>query len=333
MLLPWVVSQLLAGVALVAAGSWPFDDGLVFDSFRRWDGSYYLVIAELGYGPVEAVFPRWPFAPGLPGVIRVVSDLGIDPHLGVHVVNQLAFLAALLGIRRLALRHGSATAAALATWSLALFPAAFVFSMVYPSALFLAAMVWAFVLVEDGHDLGAGLLAAGATLLRPNGLVVAIALVVAVWSLRRAAVVLAPAVLALGAWCVYCWDRTGDPLVWWTTKEKWHEIGILDFLGGEVKWSLLAHVPLGLAALAVVVWQRRRLPTAWLVLTALLILPGLVTGMVGMARYAVDGFPPFVAAGQLFERWPLAVRAVLFTGSAALLVGFAFVVGRYGLVP
>jgi hypothetical protein len=333
-LLPWVVSQVIAGVALVAAASWPFDDGLHFTSFTtRWDGGFYLGIAESGYGPVETLFPRWPFAPGLPGVIRVIGELGIDERVGIHVLNQLAFLIALLGVRTLALRYGSATSATLAMWALALFPAAFIFSMTYPSAMFLAAMVWAFVLVEDRHDLAAGLLAAAATLLRPNGLVVALALVVAVWSVRRAALVLGPAVLALAAWCVYCWDRTGEPLVWLTTKEKWQEIGVIDAITGGAKWSLLPHVALGVAAVAVVVVQRRRMPVSWLVLTGLVIVPAAVTGLVGTARYAVECFPPFVAGGQLLERWSVRIRVLLLVGSAVGLFVFAYVVGRYDLVP
>jgi hypothetical protein len=216
---------------------------------------------------------------------------------------------------------------------LALFPAAFVFSMTYPSGLFLAVTVWAFVLVEERHDLAAGGLAAAATLLRPNGLVVALALVVAVWSVRRAVLVLAPAVIVLAGWCAYCWDRTGDPLVWLATKSKWQEITLGDAITGELKLSLVPHVLLGGAAVAVVVLQRRRLPRSWLVLTVLLIVPGLATGMVGMARYAAECFPPFVAGGQILERWSPRVRVLLLTGSAVGLATFAFVVGRYGLVP
>ena len=133
-------------------------------------------------------FPRWPFAPGLPALIRVLGELGDDRVL-IFVVNQLAFLVALFGLYRLAARHGGPRVALLAVWALALFPASFVFSMTYPSAIFLAASVWGFLLVEQRTltgDLGAGVLAAVAASVRPNGVVVAVALVVAVWwSWRR----------------------------------------------------------------------------------------------------------------------------------------------------
>ena len=44
--------------------------------------------------------------------------------------------------------------------------------MIYPSAIFFAASVWAFVLVEEGHDLAAGAAAAVAVLTRPDGFLV-----------------------------------------------------------------------------------------------------------------------------------------------------------------
>src|SRR6185437_7712739 len=104
------------------------------------------------------------------------------------------FLVALAGVYRLASRRGGSRVAALAVWALALFPASFVFSMTYPSAIFLAASVWAFVLVEERHDLAAGLVVVAAALVRPNGLVVALALIVAVRTWRRAVIVAAPSV-------------------------------------------------------------------------------------------------------------------------------------------
>src|SRR5437868_3312918 len=92
------------------------------------------------------------------------------------LVAARAYGVAVAGVSRLASRRGGPRVAALSVWSLALFPASFVFSMTYPSAIFLAASVWAFVLVEEHHDLAAGLVAVGAALVRPNGLVLAVAL-------------------------------------------------------------------------------------------------------------------------------------------------------------
>ena len=90
---------------------------------------------------------------------------------------------------------------------------------------------------------------------------------------------------------------------------------------------------LALGAIAVVVLQRKRLPGAWIVLAALSLLPSLITGMVGLARYTNECFPPFVAAGQILERWPKSLQYVSFVLSTGGLIVFAYVVGHYTLVP
>jgi hypothetical protein len=329
---PWLLSRVVSMVVLLAAVNDP-NRGSRFDQVAtRWDGAFYLDIARNGYGPVDIPFPKWPFFPLLPGLIRVLDELAND-KVAIFVFNQLVFLVALAGVYRLASRHGGHTVGVLSVWALALFPASFVFSMTYPSAIFLAASVWAFVLVEDRHDLAAGLVAVGAALVRPNGLVLAVALVVAVWSWRRAVVVAAPSVVAVVAWCVYCADRTGDAFVFLTTKSRWQEITFVGLFEGHVKWSVLPHVVLAVGALVVLWVQRKRLPLSWLLFGALYLIPSLQLGMVGVGRYANECFPPFVGAGQILERWSRRAQYAVFAASTFGLVLFAFVAARYELVP
>jgi hypothetical protein len=329
---PWLVSRVLSIVVLLAAVNDPVRGSRFVQVATRWDGAFYLDIARNGYGPVDVPFPKWPFFPLLPGLIRALSEVA-DDKAAIFVLNQLLFLVALAGVHRLATRHGGPTVARQAVWALAVFPASFVFSMTYPSAIFLAASVWAFVLVEEDHDVAAGLVAVGAALVRPNGAVLVIALVVAVRTWRRAVLVAAPSLVAVAAWCIWCWDRTGDPLVFLTTKSRWQEITFVGLFEGHVKWSVLPHVLLAIAALAVLVVQRKRLPVAWLVFGALYLIPSLQLGMVGVGRYANECFPPFVGIGQLLARGSSRVRALYFAASTVGLVVFAVVAARYDLVP
>ena len=330
---PWLLSRIISIVVLLAAVNDPARGSRFEQVATRWDGAFYLDIARNGYGPVDIPFPKWPFFPLLPGLIKALGEVA-DDKAAIFVVNQLVFLVALAGVYRLASRRGGWRVATLAVWSLALFPASFVFSMTYPSAIFLAASVWAFVLVEEHHDLAAGLVAVGAALVRPNGLVLAAALVVAVWwSWRRVLLVAGPSVVAVVAWCVYCADRTGDPFVFLTTKSRWQEITVVGLFEGHVKWSVLPHVVLALAALAVLIVQRRRLPLSWLVFGVLYLVPSFQLGMVGVGRYANECFPPFVGAGQILERWSRRAQYAVLAASAVGLVLFAFVAARYELVP
>jgi hypothetical protein len=154
--LPWLVSRVYS-VALIVGAASIGHDGLRATGFAKWDGQWYLAIARFGYGPepVEGVQTRWPFFPGFPGVIHAIREIGLPDRGTVVVLNQLVFLIALAGVWRIARRYTSARPARLAAWSLALFPGAFVFSMVYPSAIWLAASVWAFILVDERHDVPA----------------------------------------------------------------------------------------------------------------------------------------------------------------------------------
>ena len=333
--LPWVLSRMLAAAVVLAAPSYPFSDGVKLTGFwSRWDGAFYLAIAREGYGMVDTRFPRWAFFPGLPALLRALGELGGNADkIGLFVIDQFAVLAALGGVYVLARRHATGRAATAAVWLLAFFPASFVFSMGYPAALFLACSVWAFVLVEDGHDLTAGLLAAGTTMLRPSGAIVVVALVVAVRNVRRAAFVVVPSVAALVTWLIYCQVQTGDALVFWSVKSHWEEIGIADVVGGTVKWTLLPHVALGVVALGAVVLERRRLPVSWVVFAALYLLLPLLTGMVGLGRYANECFPPFVALGMILARFPRWVLVVAVASCAVGVALFGTVVGRYELVP
>lgn len=335
-LVPWLVSRVLAAAAITGAASWPFSSGLDTGGFRLWDGSWYTAIANFGYGepPVGGEETRWPFFPLVSGIMRAFSDVGIDGQVATILVGQLAVLVAFAGIHRLASRRSTPSATRLAVWTCALFPASFVLTMLYPSALFLAATVWAFVFVDEHVDLAAGACAAVATLARPNGALIVLALAVAVRTPRRILLTCGPALAALAAWMAYLWDRSGDPAVFWNTKDSWPETSLIEFV--QEPWNFdtpAAHLALGLVALLAVWLRRRSLPAAWLVWTGLVLLPPLAVGLVGMGRYATECFPVFIAAGQVVDGWrPRTRRALLMLGAVGMVV-LAVMVVRYDRVP
>jgi hypothetical protein len=63
------------------------------------------------------------------------------------------------------------------------------------------------------------------------------------------------------------------------------------------------------------------------VLTGLFLALPLVTGMVGLGRYAGETFPPFIAAGEILSRWSRTVVVACFAGSVA-----AMAVGTYWVI-
>jgi Dolichyl-phosphate-mannose-protein mannosyltransferase len=324
--LPWLVSRVYSGALVLAMGSWS-NHKLTGAGFERWDGGWYWSIGAQGYGPPPVAHhdSGWPFFPALPGVVHAFHRFGMGGGFGALAVNHVAFLLALAGLFALARRRVGDRAAVLAVWSLALFPAAFIFSLLYPSSIFLAASVWAFVLVEDRHDWWAGLVVAVAVLTRPNGIVLAVALgiglVVTRHAWRRALVVCAPPVVAVGIWCALCYHWTGDALVFLNAKKSWPEVTAGAFLQQFWHYDYVwPHMALAVAAIVALAIERKRLPWVWTLFTLLYLVPSFGLGMVGLGRYANECFPPFVAAGVLLERQARALRVLAFT---AAIVGQA----------
>ena len=108
MVAPWLLSRVISIVVLLAAVNDPARGSRFDQVATRWDGAFYLDIARNGYGPVDVPFPKWPFFPLLPGLIRALSEVA-DDKAAIFVLNQLVFLVALAGVYRLASRHGGPT--------------------------------------------------------------------------------------------------------------------------------------------------------------------------------------------------------------------------------
>ncbi len=327
----WAASRALVVVTVAVANS------SVSRGLASWDSSYYLGIAMGGYGapPVEGMQTNWPFFPLLPLLIRAMTEVGLPARGSLLVLNALVFLLALAGVERVARRHLGASGARWAVWALAMFPMTVVFSMGYPSSIFLAASVWAFVWVDESRDAPAALAVVVATLVRPNGVVVAV--VLGGWLLvrgspGRAAVVALPGMAALAAWLAVQWHWAGDPFAFWAAKSAWEEITIAELVT-DPRLGAASHFGLALAATGALVCARRRLPWHWLAFAALSLGPPLVVGVMGLGRYSNECFPVFVAAGAIIERAPLPVRWLVVALGACGVVAFGVMVTRYELVP
>jgi hypothetical protein len=339
----WLVSRLITAVAVLASiSSFGSPTVLRGRGFVMWDFGWYYRIAMNGYGapPVHGVQSAWPFFPLFPGVIKLGPELGVQFQWWTVLVNHAVLLVALLGGHRIVAGTAGERAGRWAVWAVACFPGAFIFSMGYPSAIFLASSVWAFALAREGRDVPAGLCAALAAMVRPNGLLVAGALAAGILvrrsptrvDLNRAVVVAGPAVLAVAVWMGFLWHWTGDPFVFVKAKEAWDELTVVEVFQVNVHWPL-PHLFLGIAAVLAVWLGWRILPWHWIAFAALYLLPPLFLGVVGMARYAAECFVPFVTAGALLARWPRWVSGALVALSAAACAAYAVGVVKYLWVP
>lgn len=303
---------LLAVLAAVSAGA---AGAFSWAPLQDWDGEWFRRIADVGYqgatGPNGQT--AWPFFPGLPALLRAGSAVGIPPGVTGVVLANVALLAAMWGVYRVARPRLGHPVAALAVWVLALWPASAPFGMVYSDVFVLAASVWAFVALDDDRPVVASALALVCTTMRPNGIVVALALAVAARTPRRVAIVVAPSLAALAAWVLFVWSASGDPLAFLSAKGAWEEVPIWAAVGHALGFAYPTPqwLDIGLAVLgAVFVFAcARRIPPAWTTLFALSVLPSLVLGTVGLGRYTATCFAVPVAAAATLDRYPIWVRA------------------------
>ncbi|MGH9149672.1 MAG: mannosyltransferase family protein, partial [Acidimicrobiales bacterium] len=143
----------------------PFPDKPWFEGWARWDTGWYWAIARDGYyyaGPNQqspvAFFPAYPLA--MRAVGWVVGDLLVAGVL----VSFAAGLGSVVLFHRWCRSAAGRPVARLALVLLVTYPFSFyLFGVVYSDALFLAAALGAFALVEHDRPLLAGLAGAVAT--------------------------------------------------------------------------------------------------------------------------------------------------------------------------
>ncbi|HEV2759203.1 MAG TPA: hypothetical protein VGV86_06495 [Acidimicrobiales bacterium] len=331
----------------------PFTGPSWLTGWAQWDSGWYREIAANGYSYVVGQQSTVAFFPAYPLAVRAVRMVVDDPYVAGIVVTVLA---------------GAGVAALLATWLRArlsppaawaallaflLFPYAFyLYGVVYADALFVAALLGAFLLLDSDRPLLAGLAGAVATAARPVGIVLVIGLAVRALERRDA---LRPArqglvdwrrarwtdagvlvsLLGLAAWCLYLWARFDDPFAFASAQAAWNQGAgpetwlkfqffrdIADLRSPGAWLLFMAHPVLTVGAACLLPRVFRRFGAGYGVYTALLIgLSALSTkNFFGMARYLLAAFPLFAVVGELLAERPAVRRVALPVGAAGLVV-------------
>ncbi len=230
-------------------------DSSVSEALTKWDGHWFLGIAEHGYqgvpaGLVDAFGRRtdataYAFFPGYPLLVAVVAWLpGVSAFGAALAVNVVSGVAGAVGLARLGRTvTGSARTGLLMVVLFAGAPMGVVLSMTYSEALFCALAVWALDGVLERRWLLAGGCTALAGLVRPTAaaLVLAVFVAAVVALLRRRdgwgpwiAVVLAP--LGLLGYLGWVGWRTHDGFGWFRLQSTGWSSG---FDGGVASWHYL----------------------------------------------------------------------------------------------
>lgn len=331
--LPWIVARLIVVPAMAIDTT---GDRFHARALLTMDGQWFRLIALDGYDApyVPGNWSEYPFFPLFPGIAGGLMQLGSSDLVGLIAVSWLASLIAGAGLYRLASTHLPEGTAKWSVWVFALAPGALSMVMAYSDSLFLAGAIWALVAADSRRWWLAGAVALCATASRPNGVLIVAALLVAVIVARagwRAAVAVSvPSAVFVVGWLAYLDAHVGDPLVFWSAKDAWVELSVLDFVTDPFGSGVaLTHVIVFAVALVAYAARLRRQPLAWVVVTLLVVAPPMMLGVVGLARYAVLAFPMQLAvADVLAARGRNWVIGYLVTSSCVLAVFARLVVTR-----
>lgn len=349
----WIVGRAFAFFCLAIAGSTD-KPHIQTNQLLTWDGGWYREIMDHGYPARPEHWPpglggwtTWPFFPLFPYSARVINEITGRPLIALTLIPHLAALAGAIGVYRLARQLYSPRTAMIAAWVAGLLPGALTFSMAYPDSIFMAASVWAVVLVTERRPVLAAAVALVATTSRPNGVLLLLPLAVLVWQsppeaapsgaprwrswAQTMTILAAPSAAFLVLWSWFMHARTGDAFAYYTAKRAWEETTFIEWLGGfdrQASFQLLVGGALLVAALVLA----RRHPPAWTAHAVVTVVPALVVGMVGMIRYSAQTFAVPIAVAAL-----VAGRRVYLAAAFATLVlvtgVYSVLITRYGWVP
>jgi hypothetical protein len=311
----------------------------VLGPLQAWDGIWYRLIAQHGYLLVSGRQSDPAFFPLYPLLLKAGGLTGLPLGVVGIVLSTFLFLGALLAFDALGHELVGPDLARRATILLAVFPTTYVCSMVYPESLLLLTFALTGLFAVRRRWVLCALTAALAALARPEGALLVIPIVAAVYRAWRSAgsdergravgALLAAPAAAL-SFPLYLGWALHDPLAWSKAQHAWgrsfrtngifqsfsnfaHEAGRQAWAGRDFGFCLV------ILALLLVAW-RVGVPRGWILLGALLVLVPLGSGSFESdARFGLVALPVYWGLASLTRR-PVAFAGTV-AASAALLVG------------
>ncbi len=359
----WAASRaLILGLALITGLLIPSSDrGLdpsvpsALAPLGAWDTGWYLDVARYGYsvdyGQVGLVETNLAFFPGLPMLMAGALTLGLNPFAVSFAVANIAFLVALMGLHSLTSTLWDRRLADRAVWCLALFPPSLFASLAYTEGLTLALAIGAALAAVRRNPMLAGVLVAGATLMRPTGVLAGILVAVILardpspGRLKRIGLAIGPAIGVSIAFMVWMQLARGSATLPYDAQAAWDRgpllVGLVTHLPGELagfvgefasldpshEWAAIIR-DVGFFALYVLLLgllvHRFGWRSPWVLYSLLVLALPLGSGsFTSMARLGLLAFPLMWPLAEWLERdhrriRPAATVAVLFIAMGVL---------------
>jgi hypothetical protein len=346
---PFLVSRVLVWAATIfGARNIPPTPGLwsnlypppALAPFFHWDADAYGYIAHHLYAldslGVAGQQLRAAWFPGYPMLVWLAG--GSD--WAMIIIPNVCFFAALALLYVVAALRMDPDRARLTLWLIALGPAAMFFSYPYPESLFLLFCVGAFVFVESGHWILAGVAGMGAAITRFPGILIAVAVGAdaALGNRRRAGLtVIALTVAGLVTVSLIDWVQIGDPLAfvshaYWVGPDRNPLYLVGSFPKAVIEGDPFNPEAIGVPILILfaigAVWVALRMPAAYGAFAVTQVLLAARQGLflhffISVPRYVMVVFPCYFAFATLLAprrslqvTWILVSAASLFVNAA-----------------
>lgn len=199
--------------------------GSGWDRFADWDGEWYRKIATIGYEYADdsaqhsiAFFPLYPL------ITRGVMSFGIPFGVAGTLVNNSAFLGALLVLYYWVKECQGVKAARWATAVLAWCPFSLFGTVTYTEGLFLFLSTLSLRAFDKQQYVKAGIFGALTTATRITGITLIPAFLLVAWRERRSAIAYGAGIAASGGlllFMLYCAIKFGDPIAFFHAQRGW----------------------------------------------------------------------------------------------------------------
>lgn len=248
----WFLSRLIIVIAMMLiAPLLPQPPGGIipipgWQVFSTWDSVFYERIVTSGYtyandgkGHLVAFFPL------LPLLIRALMTLGLPFEVAGTLVNNLAFLGALIVLYTWVEERHGIRAAQWATAVLAWCPFSIFGTVIYTEGLFLLFSTAALQAFDKQRYSGTAVWGALATATRPTGIALIPAFLIVTWREGRGIFAYLASLSAGGGlflYSLYCGIQFGNPLAFAQVQQAWNRSFGVDWLGW---WKILMQISLG----------------------------------------------------------------------------------------
>ncbi len=248
----WLLSRIVIIVAmLLIAPSLPIAENAPaptfgWDVFYAWDSIWYHRIVVVGYEFINdgkqysvAFFPLLPF------LTRTIMYFGLPFQMAASLINNAAFLGALIVLYYWVKESHGSSAARWCTAALAWCPYSLYGSVIYTEGLFLLFSTAALRAFEKKQHLWAAIWGILSTATRITGVMLIPAFLFVAWKQRRGVkAYLSSLAVGIGAilFSLYCLIKFGDALAFVHVQKGWRDSTGFAWQGW---WNMLTQIVLG----------------------------------------------------------------------------------------